>query len=487
MAAAVVLVVIVTVAAVLLTRKRPAGPLRVNVSLGAAGPGGSGTGGRWSLAHGLNRAPTCQQTGLSLALELPALGTTLVRTHDARVLDIFSIFPDPTADPEATASYNFTAGDVFFKEILDAGQRAYLRLGVSWPPGSPPLLPPVPAWSLCPSAELMARISLRTVQHYNDAAFAGGFANKTIHSIEVWNEPDGLNPLMFCGTPADFYALYNATAVTLKRYDPSLRIGGPAVASPSSAAFGLGFVNFVVASGAPLDFFSWHSYGTSAADVPKSSLASTVAAVRAALDNAGLSAVEQHVTEWNTDATPARTQRDSPLAAAYVAAALSAFASGNVSVALFYPGCQGVGASSWGLFEDYGTGAALGLRPETHAYRAAGQTLRDTPWPAAASTPADATVLAGAGAPPKAGGLATNISIVVTTTAATYNSLSLSVNGLTPSTAFTLVTDVIDASYAGSPARRSAAVVAASDGTLAVSLAFAPPAVMRVQLLLVQG
>jgi hypothetical protein len=289
---------------------------------------------------------------------------------------------------------------------------------------------------------------------------------------------------MYCGTPAQFYTLYNATARALKAYDPSLRVGGPAVAHPGSAAYGLGFVNFVVSSGAPLDFFSWHSYGSSAGG-NAASVAATVAAVRAALDGAGLPAVEQHITEWNTDAAPAMTQRDTPLAAAYVAAALARFAAGGASVALFYPGCAGVGASSWGLLQDAGGGAPLAPRAETHAYAAAGQTLRDTPWPAAVvAAPADAAVLAGVAAPPAPGGLAANVSVLVATQSQAYNALALNVTGLPPSTPLTLLVAVIDAGYAGAPVVTRTAAAADAGGSLAVRVAIAPPAVVRVQLLI---
>ena len=83
----------------------------------------------------------------------------------------------------------------------------------------------------------------------------GGFSNKTVAYWEIWNEPDGMNPVMYGGTIAQFYEMYNLTAVTLKKYDPSLRVGGPAAAHPGSSAYGINFVNFVIASKAPLDFF----------------------------------------------------------------------------------------------------------------------------------------------------------------------------------------------------------------------------------------
>jgi len=111
--------------------------------------------------------------------------------------------------------------------------------------------------------------------------------------------------------------------------------------------------------------------------------------------------------------------------------------------------------------------------------------LRDTPWPLAVPTaPANAAVLAGAAAPPSPNGLAANVSIVVATQdAAAYNSLVLTVTGLPPLATFVLATEVIDEGFAGAPVAARAAAASRADGTLTVSLAITPPAVIRIQLL----
>ena len=165
--ATIIVIGLIVLVAILLKRQLAALEiLSIIVDMNAVGMGGRGPNGTWALQHGFNRAPICQ-SGVSLQAELPLLGTTFIRTHDAQVLDIFTIFPNPLADPDVEASYNFVPGDIYFASILAVGHRAYFRLGVSWPPGPPQ----IPTWSLCPSAALMARISLRTVQHYNDAAW----------------------------------------------------------------------------------------------------------------------------------------------------------------------------------------------------------------------------------------------------------------------------------------------------------------------------
>ena len=150
--------------------------------------------------------------------------------------------------------------------------------------------------------------------------------------------------------------------------------------------------------------------------------------------------------------------------------------------------CQAVPRSATG-------GAAVSLRLETHAYAAAGQTLRDTPWPAAvAPLPADVAVLAGVSAPPAPSsaaplpaGLAANVSVLVSAQSSSYNALTLNVRGLPAVAPYTVRIVLIDAATAPgtSPAALQYAAQTSGSGALTVTLAsFNPPTVARVQLLL---
>jgi hypothetical protein len=427
-----------------------------------------------ALRHGFNRAPTCD-SGASVAAQLPLLGATVARTHDLRALDWWTIFPDPAADTEDPAAFDFSAGDAAFAAILAAGQEPYFRLGTSWPPGPPP----VPAWSLLPDPRVFARVSVHILEHYNDAAWAGGFAGRRIRYVEIWNEPDGKNPLMYAGTVEQFYALFNATAFAVKLYDPSLKVGGPGVAHVADASMAADLVAFLKRAGTPFDFFSYPYYASGAARPLEAR--STAEAVRSALNALGLAAVEVHVSEWNTDATPRNTQRDSALAAAFVASALSSFARSNVSVATFYPACAGLGPSSWGLFQDDGSGT-VSWRRESFAYLVAGQTLRDYPRAiTAASVPAntDSTILAGA-SNAGAGG-AYNVSVVVSTQSPRFNGVSLTVTDLPPSAPVRVMAELIDDAHTLDVVQDSTSRTDAS-GTLVASIGFSSPAVVRVRL-----
>ena len=470
-------------AAVVFSQRRPPAPMAATLSA-ALSPQQPPQ----QLRNGVNRAPLCD-SGASVGALLPGLGVRLVRTHDARALDWWVIFPDPTRDPEVAANYDFSAGDALFAAILAAGQEPYLRLGVSWPPGSPPVLPPVPQWSLAPDAALFARVSVHTLAHYNDAAWAGGFTGKRIKYAEIWNEPDGKSPLMWAGSVQQFYALFDATARAIKLYDPGVKVGGPGVARVADPDFGAGLVEFLVKAGTPFDFFSFHYYG-SAASRPLS-VGSTAAAVSAHLNDAGLASVELHVTEWNTDALPRNTQRDSALAAAFVASALTEFVQSNVTLAALYPACAGLGPSSWGIFEDVGDGSgAILWRRETHAYAALGQALLEAPRAlAGASVPpnTDSTIFAGASAqaPPLPGAgaaLAYNVTAVVSTQSPRFNGLALRVTDLPPAARVRLVAELVDEVHSSLDVVLDAAETADAAGALTVSVGFTSPAVVRVRI-----
>jgi xylan 1,4-beta-xylosidase len=79
---------------------------------------------------------------------------------------------------------------------------------------------------------------------------------------EVWNEPD-YRPAFFRGTADDYYRLYGATARAVRAQDADAKVGGPAVAH---SEWYDAFVDYVRTNRLPLDFFSFHQYGSASAD-----------------------------------------------------------------------------------------------------------------------------------------------------------------------------------------------------------------------------
>ncbi len=116
--------------------------------------------------------------------------------------------------------------------------------------------------------------------------------------VEVWNEPDRVE--WFTGSPGEFLAFYAAAAARIKAQRPGILIGGPGLAGVTSTlglehSFLWAVVSGAAASGAPLDFASWHHYA------PANELHATgaVAALKSLARAAGIGPMACIVSEWN--------------------------------------------------------------------------------------------------------------------------------------------------------------------------------------------
>jgi hypothetical protein len=211
----------------------------------------------------VDNGPLCQHGVVDLTRYYRELGVQNVRLHDVNwsygdVLDMEFLFPDWSADPERTESYNFTASDFYVKTISDLGIHIIFRLGYSAEGKSATRHNAPP-----PSYEKWAAVVEHIVRHYNEGWDDGLHAN--IRYWEVWNEPDITD--FWSGTPEQYYRLYEVTVRALKRVDPTLRVGGPALAGHE--LFLDGFLAYARQRALPLDFLSWHIYTQDPADVAK--------------------------------------------------------------------------------------------------------------------------------------------------------------------------------------------------------------------------
>jgi len=209
-------------------------------------------------------------------------GTRLVRTHDYNgPFDMSEIFPDPEADADDPASYDFAATDALMLEIYSHGVEVFFRLGESWhgPPSSRM------------SPQKWSRVALNVVRHFNDG-WAEGYELR-IHYWEIWNEP---NSGHFWTDSEEAYAdLYAAAAIAIKNFDSSLMVGGPGLAGYTSPEWTRDFLAMLVERGAPLDFFSWHLYHMG----NPHTAASAQRTIRRLVDEAGFPDAEIINTEWN--------------------------------------------------------------------------------------------------------------------------------------------------------------------------------------------
>lgn len=221
-------------------------------------------------------------------------GITSIRTHDYYgPLDMSTLYPNQNADPASPASYDFAASDAVFAKILAGSFEPYLRLGDSYSAGIgyPPAVPRRPT-----NPANWVKAAVEVVRHYDDAA---RWAGRPLRHVEIWNEPD--NGRFWDGTHQEFFDLFVSAATALKAAFPHLSVGGPGFApsgalAPQGQAMTRGLLAAIAASGAPLDFLSFHVYSNEPGVYRE-----IVRFYRDELDTRGFGAVPLHITEWNTD------------------------------------------------------------------------------------------------------------------------------------------------------------------------------------------
>lgn len=321
----------------------------------------------WRALHGVNNGPLLaggvgDVTAAQTALRLP-----WTRLHDSHwpnpdVVDMHAVFPRPEADPALAESYDFGRTDDYLAAVAQTGAKILYRLGESiehdrvkryvHPPRDPA------KW---------AQACVGVVRHCNEG-WAGGTKLGITH-WEIWNEPEN-RPVMWTGTDAEFFALYQATAKALRAHDPAFRIGGPGIGNTGNLEEGKGFqpsefltafLRFCQKEQLPLDFFSWHCY----TDEPRE-LVARAKGIRAVLDSHGFAKTENWLDEWNylpaknwtplmgKSAPEAREQAyktvAGPEGAAFLVSSLIELQDAPLDMACFYRGDAG----PWGLFSEQG-------------------------------------------------------------------------------------------------------------------------------------
>jgi len=295
--------------------------------------------------------PPMRGLDTSLFHYLTEAGIPFSRLHDvggylggSLFVDIPNIFRCFDSDPEDPSSYDFGFTDVLISGLVEAGVEPFFRLGVTIENYCT-----VKAYTIYPPSDSLkwARICEGIIRHYTEG-WANGF-RYNIRYWEIWNEPDNekdplLNP-MWRGTKEQFYDLYDTAAVYLKKRFPHLKIGGYGScgfyalfneSAPPAANVGErydyfmeffdGFIDRIKASGAPLDFFSWHSYGSIENNIVCANYA------RKRLDDAGFTSAEIFCNEWNLDIGLKGTLKH----ASSVAGMLLAFSDVPLDGAMFY-------------------------------------------------------------------------------------------------------------------------------------------------------
>ncbi len=274
--------------------------------------------------------------------EYKALRVPYARTHDtphrwnSHTVDINQLFPNWDANVNNPKSYDFTLTDSLLAVMMRAGTKPFFRLGqsIEHDPKKYGIYPPK-------DFKKWAKICEHVIRHYNEGWADGHYWN--IEYWEIWNEPDldapddrwKTDPRCWGGPLEQFHEFYEVAAKHLKKCFPYVKIGGPAFANPRK--YGPAFLDHVKATGAPLDFFSWHMYHRRPHRVEED-----VYKVREILDEKGFKDVESILNEWNyvkrweePNHYSARV-RLSMKGAAYVAAIMSTCQNAPLDMLMYY-------------------------------------------------------------------------------------------------------------------------------------------------------
>ena len=236
--------------------------------------------------------------------EYKAARIPFARNHDASewidyggefAVDIYNLFPNFDADPTDPANYEFDVTDALVRFTQETGTEVYYRLGSRIEHQAKKFRTVMPR-----DFQKWAVICEHVIRHYNEG-WANGF-HYDLRYWEIWNEPDldadstpAAKKRTWSGTAAEYYEFYAVVATYLKSRFPHLKIGGPGLASHTGEWLD-GFLARMTRGGAhvPLDFFSWHWYGTDPAK-----MIARAHTVRQKLDAAGYTDTESHLNEWN--------------------------------------------------------------------------------------------------------------------------------------------------------------------------------------------
>lgn len=185
-----------------------------------------------------------------------------------------------TEDAEGKPVYDWTIADRIIDTYIQAGAKPFVEIGFmpralsshpdpytpSWKPGDN-FNQYYLGWAYPPNDYAKwGDLVYRWVQH---EVLKYGAAEVQSWYWEVWNEPD---ISYWRGTPEEYDKLYDFAADAVKRALPSARVGGPASTGPNSTRAAAFLKQFLAhcdagtnaatgATGAPLDFITYHAKG----------------------------------------------------------------------------------------------------------------------------------------------------------------------------------------------------------------------------------
>ncbi|WP_238915780.1 glycosyl hydrolase [Clostridium sp. YIM B02555] len=253
-----------------------------------------------------------------------------IRGHGLFCDDV-GIYRECEMDGQIYPFYNFTYLDRIMDTYLENGIKPFLELGfmpeklktgdntVFYWKGN--VTPPV-------SFEKWAELITATLTHLIDRY---GREEVVTWPIEVWNEP---NIVFWAGTMEEYFKLYDYSAEAVKKIDPRIKIGGPAICGVETEKWLRAFFEHCIENDSPLDFITRHCYTADqqtdrghyiyhTLNDPTYMIEELKETRRIMKDYSRIANMPLHITEFNSSYVPICPVHDMDFHAAYIARILS--------------------------------------------------------------------------------------------------------------------------------------------------------------------
>jgi xylan 1,4-beta-xylosidase len=253
-----------------------------------------------------------------------------IRGHGLFCDDV-GIYREVEMDGITHPFYNFTYLDRIMDTYLENGIKPFLELGfmpeklksgeqtIFYWKGN--VTPPI-------SYEKWAELIRVTLEHLIERY---GREEVVTWPIEVWNEP---NIAFWAGTMEEYFKLYDYSAGAVKKVDPRIQVGGPAICGVETEKWLRSFFEHCIKNDSPLDFITRHCYTanetTQRGHYVYHSMKDPTAMIdelketrQIMADYPRIANMPLHITEFNTSYCPTCPVHDTDFNAAYIARILS--------------------------------------------------------------------------------------------------------------------------------------------------------------------
>jgi xylan 1,4-beta-xylosidase len=257
---------------------------------------------------------------------------THIRGHGL-FCDDMAIYQSYEEDGVEKAEYNFTYLDLVFDDYLSLGLKPFVELGFmpeKLASGSQTIF----YWkgNVTPPSDYdkWEELVKTTVNHWIDRY---GREEVITWPFEVWNEPN-LPGFWKDADMEEYFHLYEVSVTAVKKCDPRIRIGGPAICGVDDERWLRCFMEYCSKNKVPLDFVTRHAYATEMPEHEGHYAYQSLRKPEVFMDELRESrriidsfseyqGMEMHITEFNTSYTPLNPIHDTNLNAAYIARLLS--------------------------------------------------------------------------------------------------------------------------------------------------------------------